>query len=107
MSYLSNDALRNRLVGISKGKGSKSKDKMLLFYYALKLANLPHLAEGALNNLKCMENNYYNDLVTDSHDLEGERNKLNNEKKNLIKNEMKYESNGYNINNNDIEYTGT
>ena len=107
MSYLSNDALRNRLVGISKGKGSKSKDKMLLFYYALKLANLPHLAEGALNNLKYMEIDYYNDLVKGSYNLVGERNKLNNEKKNLIKNEMKYESNGYNVHNNDIENAGT
>ena len=74
MSYLSNDALRNRLVGISRGKGNKSKDKMLLFYYALKLANLPHLAEGALNELKYMEIDYYNDLVKDSHDLVQERN---------------------------------
>ena len=65
MSYLSNDALKNRIVGISKGKGQQSKNKMLLFYYSLKLANLPFLADGALNELKYMEINYYNDIMND------------------------------------------
>ena len=90
MSYLSNDALRNRLVGISRGNGSKSKDKMLLFYYALKLANLPHLAEGALNELKYMEIDYYNDLVKDSHDLVQERNNSWNKINKLITNKINF-----------------
>ena len=51
MSYMGISALAKRLRDISRGTGKSSHHKMLLFYYALKAAELPELAQNALKVL--------------------------------------------------------
>ena len=51
MSYMSNQALATRIRMISSGTGKQSRDKMLIFYYALRASGLSQLAASALEVL--------------------------------------------------------
>lgn len=52
ISYMSNQALATRISMISSGTGKQSRDKMLIFYYALSASELPELATSALRVLR-------------------------------------------------------
>ena len=52
ISYMSNQALATRISMISSGTGKQSRDKMLIFYYALCASGLPELAASALRVLR-------------------------------------------------------
>ena len=52
ISYMSNQALATRIAMISSGTGKLSRDKMLIFYYALCASQLPELAASALEVLR-------------------------------------------------------
>lgn len=49
---MSNEALATRIKGISSGRGKVSREKLLVFYYALKMCGLDQLAHVAARNLQ-------------------------------------------------------
>ena len=55
MSYMNIAALAKRIRDVSRGSGKQSHHKMLLFYYALKAAELPELAQNALKVLQSLD----------------------------------------------------
>jgi hypothetical protein len=65
MTYMSIDALAGRVKKVAKGKGKQSKIKMLIFYYALKAANLLKLASYSLEMIKLMDLELFNELSLD------------------------------------------
>lgn len=65
MTYMSIDALAGRVKKVAKGKGKQSKIKMLIFYYALRAANLLKLASYSLEMIKLMDEELFNELSLD------------------------------------------
>ena len=59
---MSIDALALRVKKIASGKGIQSKVKMLIFYYALKAANLLQLASYSLGMMELMDSELFNEL---------------------------------------------
>ena len=65
MSYMTIDALALRVKKIASGKGTQSKIKMLIFYYALLASNLLPLAAYALGMIKIMDFTMFDKLSND------------------------------------------
>jgi hypothetical protein len=62
---MSIDALAGRVKKIALGKGKQSTTKMLIFYYALKAANLLKLAAYSLGMIKLMDLALFHELSLD------------------------------------------
>ena len=115
------DALALRVKKIASGKGTQSKIKMLIFYYALLASNLLSLAAYALGMIQIMDFKIFNELSNDiglpaviqtdiimplQNDIHIKNEiKLENENENEIENEnkIKYEDENENLERNENE----